>query len=66
VLLLPPSLACLFQVAPGATGKAHEAADSQGHPQAALVGGAVEGAQGAQHVAAFAGDGAAGGELGCS
>ena len=43
LLLLTPPLTGLGEVAPGAAGKAHEAAGGQGHPQAALVVGAVEG-----------------------
>src|SRR5713101_2183016 len=53
-----------FPYSPGATGKAHEAAAVHLHAPAALAVGAVERAQGAQHVATFADNRAAGGEVG--
>src|SRR2546430_17098726 len=62
--LFLPALAGLRQVAPGAAGKAHEAAGGHRDAQAALVVAAVKGAQGAQHVAAFTSDRLAGGAVG--
>src|SRR5262249_9711342 len=47
-------------VAPGPTGKAHEAAAVHLHPQAPLAVGAVEGTECPQHMAAFTDDGTAG------
>src|SRR5712691_5935182 len=64
LLLFTPLCTRRFHIAPGATGKAHEAAAVHLHAQAALAVGAVERAQGAQHVATFADNRAAGGEVG--
>ena len=64
LLLLAPLRTRRLHIAPGPTGKAHEAAAMHLHPQAALAVGAVKGAQGTQHMAAFAHDGTAGGKVG--
>jgi hypothetical protein len=56
LLLLSPTLAGLFEIAPGAAGKAHETPAVHLHAQAALAVGTVEGAERAQHMATFAGE----------
>ena len=50
LLLLAPLRTCRLHIAPGTTRKAHEAAATHLHPQTVLAVGAVEGAQGAQHL----------------
>ena len=64
LLFLAPLRTRRLHIAPGATGKTHEAAAMHLHPQAPLAVGAVKGAQGTEHMAAFAHDGPAGGKVG--
>src|SRR5215470_12209120 len=64
LLLLAPLRTGRVHIAPGPTGKAHEAAAVHLHAQAPLAIGAVEGAERPQHVTAFADNRAAGGEIG--
>src|SRR6266849_4405422 len=63
LLLLPPLHTRRFHIAPGTISKADKAATVHLHAQAPLAVGAVEGAQGAQHVATFADDGMASSEV---
>src|SRR5215831_10120622 len=64
LLLLAPLRPRRVHIAPGTTGKAHETPTMHLHAQAPLAVGAVEGAERPQHVAAFADNRAAGGEIG--
>ena len=64
LLLLAPLRTRCLHIAPGATGKADEAAAVHLHAQAPLAVGAVERAERPQHMTAFANDGTAGRQVG--
>ena len=63
LLLLTPLRTRRVHIAPGPTGKADEPAAMHLDAEAALAVGAVEGAQGTEHVAAFADNGLGNAEI---